>query len=157
MRIAVISDTHGEVEKAETALLELDEFIGFFHAGDFYQDYLKLRSKFPVDITAGVSGNLDPLIYPSCLVMEIINYKIMLVHGHEFNVKFNFNNLKFAAEEKEVDIVIFGHTHVAFSEREGNIVYFNPGSVQETKNKSSIGLIKLREDVKYIDTKIVYL
>lgn len=160
LRIAVVSDTHREVNKAIKALLDLGDFDCLFHAGDFYEDFLKLKAKFPVNITGGVRGNCDSHNYPERLIIDIFSYRILLVHGHQYNVKNGLNSLKFATKETEADIVIFGHTHVALSETDcdKDVLYFNPGSVLlETGKKSSIGLIEIGEKDKTIDTKIIKL
>ncbi|UMZ72829.1 YfcE family phosphodiesterase [Natranaerofaba carboxydovora] len=159
MRIAVLSDTHREVKKAEDALIMLGEFDCLFHAGDFYEDFLKLKYKFPVSIAEAVRGNCDSHSYPERLMIDLFSYRILLVHGHQYNVKSSLNSLRFAAKELNVDIVIFGHTHVAckVEDQDENILYFNPGSVLETGGKSSVGVIEIDENEKNIYTKIINL
>ncbi len=160
MKLAVVSDTHGKVQKADRALYKLGEIEGLLHVGDFYEDFLKLSRRLSLDVLAGVRGNCDQIYYPERLVMDILGYRILMVHGHQYNVKYNINSLKFAGQEAEADIVIFGHTHIAFSQTdwdnnaEKEVLFFNPGSVLTTRGKSSVGLIELDENQFNIHTEI---
>ena len=157
MKLAIVSDTHERVEEAKEGLGILGDFDVLFHAGDFYKDFLKLSSNFPDKIVAGVGGNCDPQYYPKSILIEILHYKIFLLHGHQYNVKMGLNNLKFAAMEQEADIVIFGHTHIPFKEMIEGILFFNPGSVMVTDGRSSIGFIELGIEEKTIDAGIINL
>ena len=52
------------------------------------------------------------------------------------------SHIKRAIEERNLDIVMFGHTHRPFLELDGDAVILNPGSIsyprQEGKNPSYI-------------------
>ena len=47
--------------------------------------------------------------------------------------------------EQGVDVVVFGHSHMAFHESRGGLTFFNPGAAGKRRFKAvpSIGLLKL--------------
>lgn len=86
-----------------------------------------------------VRGNCD--LYSDLNDEEIISFdnkKILLVHGHLFNVKYSLNELVSYAKDKKVDICIFGHTHLAFDEVIDGIHFINPGALNHFKPSYAI-------------------
>lgn len=81
-----------------------------------------------------VRGNCD--FYTEFNDEEIIVYdnrKILLVHGHLFNVKYSINELVSYAKSKSVDICIFGHTHIPYEKIIDGIHFINPGALNHFK------------------------
>ena len=52
----------------------------------------------------------------------------MVTHGHLYSAKYGLEKLSYAGEEKNADIVFFGHTHIPTDETMGNVRLINPGS-----------------------------
>ena len=62
----------------------------------------------------------------------ILQYFIFFAtHGHNFGVKSNLTRLMYFAEEKGFDVVLFGHTHIPCSEKSGDILFVNPGTLEK--------------------------
>jgi hypothetical protein len=125
--VAAVADTHGKTELIikKLRLLHLD-FILF--AGDYYGDGQKIIKVLNLPGNS-VAGNCDT--NNRMLQEEIINlmgYKIFLVHGHQYGVKRDLNRLNYRAQELAVDAVVFGHTHTPFCEKIGELWLINPGS-----------------------------
>ncbi len=101
-----------------------------------------------------VSGNMDDSIIkqnlPSILEVKIENINIGLIHGWgaPFGIRDRIKN-----QFKNIDIICYGHTHTAYFKKDGNIIYFNPGSI--CGNKPSFGILKI--DKKEIDGEIIYI
>ena len=85
--------------------------------------------------------------YQLILKQPTSNKKIMITHGHRYGVKYGLERLYFSALENEVDIVLFGHTHISLNEKYDNILFFNPGSLTHPRllSKGSYGIIEISD------------
>jgi len=125
--IAVVADTHGRTGQITERLRRLRPDHILF-AGDFYKDGQSISRclNIPADI---VAGNCD-LSHRSKMeaVVSLGEYKILLVHGHQYGVKKDLNRLYYRGRELEVDAIVFGHTHSPWCEQIGEMWLINPGS-----------------------------
>jgi hypothetical protein len=69
-------------------------------------------------------------------------YRVWLTHGHYYGIGMSSEMIKQEAREREVDIVMCGHTHKPVIEREHDLTLINPGSIsyprQENRRPSYI-------------------
>ncbi|HHW29734.1 MAG TPA: metallophosphoesterase [Syntrophomonadaceae bacterium] len=129
MRIGILSDSHGKLEKAEKALQEMGNIELLLHAGDYSEDALILGSTHRIKVKS-VIGNCDRYAAgPAEELMEINGFKIYLTHGHLFGVKYSLDKLKKQAKRLGADIVIYGHTHLPHQEKMSGTLFLNPGSI----------------------------
>lgn len=156
MRILIVSDTHGLVEPVLAFIEESSSrFDEIWHLGDFYKDAAKIHKKTGIHVQA-VKGNCDMISHVSeDLILEIHGKRILLTHGHVYNVKNSMLRLHFRAIEAKIDIVCFGHTHTVAYETESGITYFNPGSASTPRqgNPQTVGILEVYED--HFELKIV--
>jgi len=128
MRIGVISDTHGDLGTIRQVVKLLPHVEMWLHAGDCSQDAEYLRSLVTVSVVAA-KGNCDG--YTAARMdefVEVSGHKIWLTHGHRYGVKQSTQELVRLGKHHEVDVVIYGHTHVPDNRRWEGILIFNPGS-----------------------------
>lgn len=127
-RILVLSDSHGNIENMVTAVrdTEPDRII---HLGDCFADAVKLQKKFPDIPMDHVPGNCDWGEDEEERILEIEGMKILICHGHTYNVKASYLMMEMGALEKEVDIALFGHTHKVFYDYHNGMRLMNPGSI----------------------------
>ncbi len=127
MRIAVVGDTHGKIEKIKKELEKLKpEYLIF--TGDYFADAKRLAHHLELNYS-GVTGNCDPRSsIPQEQVLELAGKRFYIVHGHQYGVKRSLNSLYFRGQELGADVVIFGHTHVPCCEKVGDMWLINPGS-----------------------------
>ncbi|MBO8159836.1 metallophosphoesterase [Thermosyntropha sp.] len=159
-KIAVLGDTHSDIEKAEKVFIE--EGVEYFlFTGDYYSDAVKLSKKLNIGFT-GVIGNCDlafqsAIGFPEEEFLLIGDKKVYMVHGHQYRVKENLNVLYYRALEVEADVVIFGHTHIPVCEEINQIWFLNPGSPTKPRNKNcgTWGLIYKESD--NLKIKLLYL
>ncbi len=128
--IGVLSDTHLRApDSSLISLLEgpLGKVDLIVHLGDFVEvEVLKLLRKRPF---VGVKGNRDGEslrgLLPERELLEIEGFRIGLIHG-----KGPFWGMPFRIRGffKEVDAVLFGHTHRPFLRVVDRIMYMNPGA-----------------------------
>lgn len=134
MRILVTSDIHGRksnfFDAVEMHINDTDLFInlGDNNSGKDLEDaeiYFgnKLRLK-------TVSGNCDfSSNKPFCEIFNFAGKKVLICHGHTFYVKHGLEMLQDEANKQNVDLVLFGHTHVPMNQKINSVRYFNPGAL----------------------------
>lgn len=119
MKLGVISDTHGVLSDEVIEKLQGCDYI--IHAGDVGNKEIidKLES---ITKTFVVRGNNDKdewgLTLPEYREIEMDEVLIYVAHNKEDIPK----------DLKEVDLVIYGHSHNFYNETIDNIVYLNPGA-----------------------------
>ena len=125
-KILVVSDSHGHKSKIET-LLETNNYDCVFFLGDGLKD---LPNSFNNDFIFAVAGNCDLFFdEPKQRIVIVDKVKFLLVHGHEYKVKWGIGALANEATKRNVNVVCFGHTHSKCIENIDGIVFTNPGSL----------------------------
>lgn len=132
----VVSDNHGDRD----VLVDLaNEYRGkvdlMFHCGDSELDPLdELWLDFYV-----VTGNCDyDRRFKQKQVVSSGTDKILVIHGHRHNVRFGLQQLAYAAEEEEANIVLFGHTHELGVEMVKGTMYLNSGSISQPRGRYNL-------------------
>ena len=112
------------------------------HLGDAEgcEDYIEVLAECPVEVVAGNNDFYTNL--PRERELMIGKYRVLLTHGHYYYVNGGLTHIKRAIDERNLDIVMFGHTHRPVLEQYGDAIILNPGSVsyprQEGKQPSYI-------------------
>lgn len=146
MRVFVISDSHGDMEAIKKAVRLAGDFDRIFHLGDSYRDALKLAEYTGIAVDA-VAGNCDFVDAPSSSVVVLRGKRFFLTHGHNYGVGFSLTRLKFAAEEAQADVALFGHTHRAYLDYSGSLMLLNPGSISRPRDKkASFAVIEISSE-----------
>lgn len=142
MKIGLISDTHSILPGPV-----FDIFKGvkqIFHAGDIGNPEVIQDLEIICPVHA-VYGNIDSwpvtIHYPDMLIREIDGKKICLVHDI---IKPKYYSYQLFKKNIEVDIVIFGHTHVAEYQTYREVLYINPGSASKSRDRK-IGTVAILE------------
>jgi putative phosphoesterase len=133
--VAVISDTHyGDKTKSLSPILfEYLEKVRpelILHAGDIKDPEL-LELLEGIAPAIAVRGNVDSLNLPEERTVDVGDFEIGMIHGHQF-ISLNAHFLTLKALEMGVDVLIFGHTHRfyydTYSLHGKRVVLLNPGS-----------------------------
>ena len=129
MDILVLSDSHGAVAPMVRAVeLAIPDLI--LHLGDRWRDGERLRDRFPDIPLEQVPGNCDFLSdAPTEQLLVLGGKRILMCHGHTYRVKTSLLLAGFAAEEQQLDLFLFGHTHRPLVDRRGRTLFLNPGSI----------------------------
>lgn len=164
MKILVISDTHIPVAaKALPAKIEEEARHAdvCLHAGDLisYAVYERLCE---LTETYAVCGNMDDddtiKKLPQKQIIKLGEITIGLTHGRGAPTSVMDNVKKiFAAQTAQIDIFVFGHSHVTCDIEENGKIYFNPGSPTDKifSKKQTYGLLEI--DGKKIKRRIITL
>ena len=129
MRILVISDSHGRNDDVKGVLEQVGEIDMLIHCGDVERgdQYIRDIAGCPVVMVAG--NNDYYLDLPSEETIEVEGYRIWVTHGHPYYVNSGVDYLREYGEMHDVDVVMYGHTHVPFIEIGDDMTILNPGSI----------------------------
>lgn len=156
MKILVISDTHGKLNKVRDIFPKLKNIDLIAHAGDHYQDAEKLSKEFGIPFVA-VKGNCDGSYSDNDFEIISTEYgKLLLTHGHMQNVNSHLSTLMYKALENDCKAAIFGHTHRALTDEAGGIRLINPGSLTKPRDGSDGSYAIVRTSPDSLDASIVY-
>ena len=129
MKWLILSDSHGVISNMKQAVIRSAP-DGIIHLGDCWQDGQRLHQLFPQIPFYQVPGNCDfRPDEPSERVVEMEGFRILLCHGHTYGVKQSLLSAGYAAEEQNLDLFLFGHTHRPLVDRRGKTLFLNPGSI----------------------------
>lgn len=151
VRVAVVSDTHGEFRKLEQAVAQLGHVDWLIHAGDYLRDAARVAAVLGVvqEHVIAVVGNCDfPLRAPEQAEVTIGGVRIWVTHGHHFGVKHTVDRIYYRARELGVRVAIYGHSHVPVLADDGGLLLFNPGSLSDPRlpgDPPSCGLLEISE------------
>lgn len=128
-KIAVVSDTHGNVAAIEKLFPIFAESDIIIHLGDTSSDGQIIRRNFP-DKTYLLNGNCDfSKLGEDELILEVEDIKIFACHGDKYGVKRGYDNIAYKAEQEGCKVALFGHTHAPIEKTAGGITLFNPGTL----------------------------
>jgi len=142
MKILVLSDSHGNLSNMIRAV-RLTQPRLILHLGDCWRDGEKLHAMFPETAFEQVPGNCD---YRSSEPLEKLLFpedkRVLMCHGHTYDVKHTLLSAGYAAEEQHLDLFLFGHTHRAFRDLRYGTLFFNPGSIGDYQDPS-YGIVRI--------------
>lgn len=136
-RVGIISDTHGLLREEVINQLKTCDYI--IHGGDIDKEEIldELKNIAPLFV---VRGNNDKGEWadnlPKELYFNIGELKLYMIHS----IKDIPNNLK------NVNVVVFGHSHKYFYEIVDNITYLNPGSCGRKRFNLPINFVIMEID-----------
>jgi len=147
-KIGVLSDTHLSrptddfKSTLEKYFSDVDMII---HAGDvtgiLVHEFLSNW-----DLRA-VAGNMDDYdlraILPEKRIEEVAGKRIGIMHGKGSPF---FVERMVDGEFTDVDIIIFGHTHIPLYRKKGDIYMINPGSYRSSR---TMGILELGDEISF--------
>ncbi|MRH45098.1 YfcE family phosphodiesterase [Aquibacillus halophilus] len=154
MRIAIIADTHMPKRAKSLPKKLIEELVNvdlILHAGDWQTKdvWQELTRYAPVE---GVIGNVDNQdlhnLFGKRQVFDFGKLSIGLIHGDGKSKTTEKRALDAFAFE-DVDIIIFGHSHIPVLKEQDDIILFNPGSPTDKRRQPmySYGIIEIQETI----------
>jgi putative phosphoesterase len=141
MNVLVISDTHGNVNRAFIAHTRAEPVDIVIHLGDGSADADLLRETLDIPVI-NVAGNCDPgSSAPRERVWECEGKRILLTHGDAYQVKSGLARLRRRAGEVRADAVLFGHTHLGVCENHAGVLLVNPGTLSNASHHRSYAVV----------------
>ncbi len=150
MKILIVSDTHrmdDNLQRVIEAETPLDMLI---HLGDSEgSEYLIREWVNPECQLNMVMGNNDFFSdLDREIELELGGHRILLTHGHYYNVSLGVESLREEAIARNCDIAMYGHTHRPYLEQEGPVTILNPGSLsypRQEGRKPSYMIMEMNE------------
>ena len=145
MKIGVISDTHAQtMEDIPSPIVDALEKVDLIvHAGDITERAV-LEGLREIGEVKAVHGNMDSAelkrMLPDRRTIDIEGRQIGICHGSggpwgiAERVRLLFG---------EVDVIIFGHSHLSFNEYIRGTLMFNPGRARD-----SFGIVTVEKEIK---------
>lgn len=135
MRILVVSDSHGDRRSLRDAVLAQPQASAVIHLGDGMREAQDIADEF-VDLPFYmVRGNCDwssVLDAPTSRLERLGGKRVFCTHGHLYDVKYDPIRAVLAAREQQADVLLFGHTHVPFTDYQDGLHIMNPGSLSRS-------------------------
>lgn len=150
MKIGVVSDTHSRPLPAQ--MLEDFKDVDFIiHAGDICSLDILDRLKKVKEVKA-VYGNMDGSeirrLLPRNQIIKCGKFSIGLFHG-EGHPDGLLEKVKTEFKSSKVDMIIFGHSHRALNQEIDGVLFFNPGSPNDTVSAPfcSYGILDVNDKI----------
>jgi len=150
MKIGILSDTHLThitEDFKETTKRVFDGVDMIIHAGDMtgisvfnYLSNWELKA---------VRGNMDDFdlynLLPEKRIENIMGKNVGIIHGKGPPSGIENVVLK---EFQNVDLIIYGHSHVPLETKKGGVLLFNPGSYRRSYSyRGTVGIIEISDNI----------
>lgn len=161
MRIAIISDTHDNIWKLDSAMPQLVESDVVLHCGDLISPFMVTK------LAQGMQGKPVHLVWGNNdgdkRLLTLMAVQAGNVHPHGDFADLTLGGLKIAithypeiaravAESGRYDLVCYGHDHTAHEEKVGRTLLLNPGEVMGLNGRSTMALFATKQQkVVWID------
>ena len=129
MKILIVSDTHGHERNLKKVVEKVGQTDLFIHLGDIegHEDYIEALADCPVHMVSGNNDFFSDL--PREEEFQLGRYRVLITHGHYYGVSVGTDRLKEEARSRNIDIVMYGHTHRPEIDIDDNVTVLNPGSL----------------------------
>ncbi len=153
MKIGVISDTHipANCESIPDKIRECFSGVDMIiHAGDLTELYVLKQLSVITPKVEAVRGNMDSHQtqgkLPQKKILKVGKFKLGLTHG--WGPPHNLID-RVASEFKNVDVIIFGHSHKPVNETRKGVLFFNPGSATDMvfAKEKTIGILEITDKI----------
>lgn len=149
MRVLIVSDTHGRDDTFYDIIADYGPFDRVIHCGDVegQEDVLRAEADCPMDIVAGNNDYFSML--PRELEFMLGKYRVWLTHGHNYLVYMGNETIIREASGRDVDIVMYGHTHKPSITKADGVIALNPGSLtfpRQTGHNPSFIIMTIDDD-----------
>lgn len=131
MKILIVSDTHRKDDNLQSVIKEQAPLDMLIHLGDVEgSEYLienLVNEGCRLEMVMGNNDFFSTLERE--IELELGGHRILLTHGHYYNVSLGVEVLRQEAIERHCDIAMYGHTHRPFLEVGKEVTILNPGSL----------------------------
>ncbi|MDQ7825340.1 MAG: YfcE family phosphodiesterase [Candidatus Eremiobacteraeota bacterium] len=155
MNIGVMSDSHGNLpllKKAGTMLRDTYHAEVIIHLGDdsIEAEVLKGRGCRVIEVPGVYEAAYEKSSIANRRIVLFDGWRFLVTHtktAHEHDLPGDINPHD-AAKNREIDAVLFGHTHIPGISEEEGIIFINPGHLKPDDKKGhppSFAVVKTSE------------
>ena len=129
MKVLIVSDTHGMDDNLEWVVNHEAPIDAMIHCGDIEgsEEYFELLLDCPVYMVRGNNDFFSDL--EGEIVVTLGDKRCMVTHGHYYGVSMGPERIMEEGLARDIDVVMFGHTHKPLLIEENDITVLNPGSL----------------------------
>lgn len=131
MKLLITSDAHGDMETLLDIIKKHADRDNHLDAGDMVLPKSFIERHGIITVKGNNDFGLD---LPLARVLDLGHLKVLLTHGHKEGVKFSLTKLMDLAHQNQVDLCIYGHTHISYMKHEQHVLFINPGAVTGHKS-----------------------
>ncbi len=143
MKIAVLSDTHGNYPLAIKMLDRISGLDCIIHLGDLLPDADIIEYALDIPVIK-LAGNCDSVSEAAReLLLSIGDRTFFLSHGDVYRVKNGIERIYEKASSVKAGIVLYGHTHVPAIQKKGEVLLVNPGSLKAAAVQQSLAILTI--------------
>lgn len=143
MKIAVLSDTHGNYPLGITMLDRISGLDCVIHLGDVLSDAEIIEYALDIPVIK-LAGNCDSSTNADReLLLNISEMTFFLSHGDLYQVKSGIDRIYEKATSEKAEIVLYGHTHIPAIQKKGEILLVNPGSLKAAAAQQSLAILNI--------------
>jgi uncharacterized protein len=146
-RILAISDTHAKNLSSlpKSLLTEISSADIVVHCGDYTSLSLLQELKGLARRFVGVYGNVDDIeirrAVPEKTTFEVGGVRIGVIHPYWGGAPFGIEEA-ITKEFTDVDLILFGHTHDAWTDTIHGVIFLNPGQAYSAfMEKATAGIV----------------
>jgi uncharacterized protein len=177
-RLVVVADTHvpdrvGDLPPHFLEKLAALSPTAILHAGDISTQWV-LDDLSVIAPVVAVKGNRDFSLYGKLPLICSVNYggvEVGMTHGHggvwryildkiqyiTRGYEFSFHQRYLERVLPDAEVIVFGHTHEPVCEKNGNRLFFNPGSLIGSQGYDPVyGILEINSD-REVKGRHVYL
>ncbi len=145
MRIIVMSDSHRNFRNVLRVVDRHPDADLYIHLGDGEREFESVQDLYPDRRYLWVAGNCDfGSDTTTSDLVKLCGKNVLLTHGHTYEVKQSLSKLKNAARICHASVVLYGHTHVAYTEYDSGLYVMNPGSLSvPRRGGASYGILDI--------------
>jgi putative phosphoesterase len=147
MKIAILSDTHGNYQLAVKIVSSFTDLTHIIHLGDTISDAEYIESALGHPIIK-VAGNCDTTgNNPREMILNLGETRMFLTHGDCYSVKEGLDMLLYKSARENAGIAMYGHTHVPSVLQFDTTLLVNPGCLKEAAAIHSIAILSIENSV----------
>jgi len=147
-QIVVISDSHGRNDVFQQLQELYPNAVAYLHCGDSECEQSELGS------FISVKGNNDVYVdHPLERRLEIEGLKVLIIHSHQYPIVQALDRLKEKCHKEDIDLCLYGHSHVYRVSRTDRCVLVNPGSIHYNRDGSEPSYAVISVHQKQIDVE----
>jgi putative phosphoesterase len=133
MKVIVTGNIKGNYENLLKVLKQTPEYDLHLDIGDIGLDIKQIDEHQIIT----VKGNNDVYLELSDeLIIEQGVHRLLIIHGHQYDVKYGLNDLIEYAKQRSVDFCIFGHAQAATDFTKDGIRFIAPGTLSDYQNNT---------------------
>lgn len=152
MKIGVISDTHKNIANLNKAI-EILKNLGaekFIHLGDDYTDIDEIGGENILRVPGVFSDIYQKPHIPNRKIEDFAGMQVLLSHTISSHPNDLPDDIKpeDLIQNRKVDIILYGHTHMPDIKQENNVIFINPGHLKDEDKKGyppTFGLLEITD------------